>query len=435
VDVQKTGAWAVLPVEGVVVVIPLHYDILVPNSATGSTRAIRGSRLLSKANKAPRIVATVTAHPSAAPKRFAELISGRYRNDGRETVRLTMSQRAERNRLITDAANGGLIYESVDACPLCRETSQPVITCKDCYGLPFQMTCCPGCGLVYAVERLNTASLARFYSEFYRNLYEPDIGQDTLGTRFVEVRAIMSRTSGQIIETLGLSPDTDIIAEIGAGGGWNLVPFADREFRTVGFDYDPRLLELGRAHGIEMHDLGQASAPSVLDRQVSLLLAHEVLEHVPDPFAFLVELNTMLRPGGYLYLTVPPLDDIPFGYAGGDPLQEFQLAHLTLFDGKTLEAFLDISGFRILSPRPDLRLIAQKVGAPARRSRAIPGNHRRNMRRLAFAELMGRHIWSGIYRLCGHNYQTYMRITKVVGSILSAKRRRTVIERKLRTGI
>lgn len=348
---------------------------------------------------------------------------------------LSQTQILARQRFLAAVQDGALVYEIVPACLLCGDTRQPVITQKDAYGLPCTMTCCPGCGLIYAVRRLNAESLGRFYSVYYRDLYEADVQADSLGERFADERTRMAKPAAQIVSTLNLSAAIDIVAEIGAGGGWNLIPFTDMGFRTIGFDYDPRLLDLGRSHGIEMHNLGEVVASAQLCGEASLLLAHEVLEHVMDPFSFLADLNAILKPGGYLYLTVPPLNDIPFGYAAGDPLQEFQMAHLTLFDEKTLEAFLAMAGFRIVSPRPDLRLIAQRVGKPQRRSISIPGNYRRNMRRLNFADRIGRHIWSTLFNLYGRNYRSYMRITKLVAAMCSARRRNALLERKTRTGV
>jgi 2-polyprenyl-3-methyl-5-hydroxy-6-metoxy-1,4-benzoquinol methylase len=408
---------------GVVVAVSFHYDICTAGHATGVIDALR-----------PQIPPMTTTSTSGLDRPEA-LISSRYKYDGQATTPLTTAQIAARDRFVAATSGGTLQFETVKECPLCRDTRQPVIARKDGYGIRVDTTCCPGCGLVYAADRLNGESIQRFYSEYYRDLYEADVGGTALMDRFAQARATSTRSTKKIVQSLGLSPVTDIIAEIGAGGGWNLVPFADLGFRTMGFDYDPRLLDLGRAQGIEMHDLNDAPASEKLPDNVALLLAHEVLEHVADPYTFLAELNGMVRPGGHLYLTVPPLPDIPFGYALGDPLREFQLAHLTLLDEETLSAFLAQAGFRITARRPDLRLIAQRVGEPVRQPALIPGNHRRNMRRLRISDRIARHAWPVMYAICGGRYASYMRVTKLFGAIISGSRRRALLERKTSAGV
>lgn len=373
---------------------------------------------------------------ASIPARSVQLLSERYRDDGRIVNNLSEAQRRERERFLLAIRDGAFTFEDVAFCPLCEERRQPIISCKESYGLPLQMTCCPGCGLVYVVRRLDDASLQRFYSEFYRNLYEANVATEALSDRFTDVRATKGHITQQIIKTLSLSPDKDVVVEIGAGGGWNLSLFAEHKFRAVGFDYDERLLELGRSRGIEMYNLTQGNSLSRVAGQASLLLAHEVLEHVTDPFSFLAELNAAIRPDGFLYLTVPSLNEIPFGYALGDPLQEFQLAHLFLFDESTLEAFLSMAGFKVVAPRKDLRLIAQRVGDPKRQKITIPANHTRNMRKLRFSENVARHFWTPLYNVVfGRRYAPYMKAARLLGMVLSSSRRRAFMDRRLRSGV
>jgi len=364
-----------------------------------------------------------------------ELLSQRYAADGKPVARLTQAQKAGITRFRDAVARGKLTYEDVPACLLCGETEQPVISEKDNQGLPHLLVCCPGCGFIYAVRRLDGESLGSYYSTFYRDMNEGETTPAIVDARFAEARAVMAAAQAKMVAALGLKRD-DTVVELGAGGGWNLAPIADAGFRAIGFDYDPKFIAYGRERGIEMHNLVETSPDKVVPEGAALVVVREVVEHVADPFTFLAEINSYLRPDGYLYLTAPSLAEIPFGYAAGDPLEEFQIPHLYLFDEFTLPAFLEMAGFRLRSQRADLKLIAQRVAKPARVQHRIPGNYARAMRRLRFAETIARHLWSTLYRrILGRNYRRYFKLTRLVALTLSGSRRATFLERRRRTGL
>lgn len=363
------------------------------------------------------------------------LLGRRYRDGGQPIIALSETQHRERTRFLDACAAGILNFEAVPACALCGETHQPLITRSDAYGVPCDMTCCPGCGFIYATRRMDDPSVALFYSEYYRNLYEAAPSTAFSTARFDEVRVVGGKIAAKMVSYLGLGPGA-VVAETGAGAGWNLAPFRDLGLRCIGFDYDERFLELGRIQGIEMYNLNSVDPHSVLPKGADLLLAREVLEHVKDPFDFLSDMNGLIRESGHLYLTVPSLHEIPFGYALGDPLQEFQLAHLSLFDQRTLSAFLSMSGFTPLAQRPDLRLIAKKISEPSRRLVRMPHNAKANMRRLRFSEHVARHFWTPLYNIVfKRRYSGYMKAARLIGMVLSRTRRHAFMDRRLRSGV
>lgn len=101
--------------------------------------------------------------------------------------------------------------------------------------------------------------------------------------------------------------------EVGFGAGDVLCALGRRGLRGAGIDFSEEAAracqERLRAEGLEGRlrvacgDL--ASLPDEVGRDYDLAIAFEVLEHIEDDVAALGTLRRLLRPGGYLLLSVP----------------------------------------------------------------------------------------------------------------------------------
>ena len=95
-------------------------------------------------------------------------------------------------------------------------------------------------------------------------------------------------------------PDA-LLVDLGCGGGL-MAPHVHRlGYRHVGVDIGESGLRTARAHGVTAVRASAAAVP-LADGCAHVVLAGEVLEHVPDPVAVLAECARLLRPGGTLVL-------------------------------------------------------------------------------------------------------------------------------------
>jgi hypothetical protein len=98
-----------------------------------------------------------------------------------------------------------------------------------------------------------------------------------------------------------------------------------------------------------------------MDGRHDLVVAIGVLEHLPDPRAFLRRVRAALSDDGLLYLSVPNFLQ--------NPADLFTLDHVSRFDPRTLEAVLAADGFEIVAqdaPATRVSMVTLARPAPAR---------------------------------------------------------------------
>jgi SAM-dependent methyltransferase len=108
-----------------------------------------------------------------------------------------------------------------------------------------------------------------------------------------------------IISKFRLPPNAEIL-DVGTSTGSNLRLLRDLGFAHVtGVDQSPEAIRFCASKGLGLVRLGDIRALEFPDQRFDLVLATDVIEHVDDDVGALQELRRVLKPGGYLLLTVP----------------------------------------------------------------------------------------------------------------------------------
>jgi 2-polyprenyl-3-methyl-5-hydroxy-6-metoxy-1,4-benzoquinol methylase len=273
------------------------------------------------------------------------LISERYEDDRVPIVVLNDVQEEEIAEYNRRVLNGTYKRSVVLKCVICGSGDGYILAEKDRYGISMDTVVCSDCGLIFTKDRLDEKSFKKFYTEQYRDMYEGkrfSWSERELQTYF-QSNGIGSRFVDNILRVSRLKPAA-LILEIGAGGGWNLIPFKERGFRVIGYDYDERFLDFGRSNGLDLRQ-GGAKEAAKNQEKADLVLLIDVIEHFDTPLVELEMIRAILKEDGQVFVKTPGLRAALYGRAGGDLLGYLQNAHTYLFERKTLEMVMEKAGF------------------------------------------------------------------------------------------
>jgi SAM-dependent methyltransferase len=214
--------------------------------------------------------------------------------------------------------------------------------------------------------------------------------------------ALYASASGKLWQPEGVRPDHRLVADtllrhlqggsvldIGCGSG-ALLSLLPERFRRCGIEIGVEARTMAAAHGVEL--LGSNIADlDTLDRSFDAIVACDVVEHFPNPKAFIESVMRQLRPGGLLLLSTGDASAWLWRLCGGNfwycqyaehlsfvsprwladqdssgaelvELQRFAYGSLTLASRIKLSALL---GFYLLAPTTFGRWLAGKRGLAA----------------------------------------------------------------------
>lgn len=168
------------------------------------------------------------------------------------------------------------------------------------------------CAEDFAPEQL-AASLEAVYEQVAR---PPSVGDEAayFGNQVRKSDRKIATQYGRMFRLAGLArrlPQGTAL-DVGCGAGPGLRYLASRGVDAVGIDASLYALKEARAL-VTSRGLVQTDARGTMpfrDGVFGLVVASEVIEHLPDGVPFLRECRRLLRPGGVLLLTTPNLWDI-----------------------------------------------------------------------------------------------------------------------------
>ena len=196
---------------------------------------------------------------------------------------------------------------------------------------------CQACETVSALEYADPADV---YTDGYM-FGETDFGLDVRHPEFQRYLAQVARRRMQIIEESTGGPGR--LLDVGSGTGEVMIAARDRGWEIQGVEPERTGAAFAQERGLPV-EVAMLEDSGVPERAWDVVSAFHVLEHVPDPPAFLRTLARWARPGGHLVVEVPNFASLQRrrlrqGWSGLRPLE-----HITHFTPKTLERLLRADG-------------------------------------------------------------------------------------------
>ena len=213
-------------------------------------------------------------------------------------------------------------------------------------GWPLIKQSCACCGLAQHAVALSGADLKRIFASGYALNSKPPNQYDA-----ARARQYAEWIAAQVE---GWAPSS--IYEIGCGNGAMLTELACRfpHARVSGIEPSPTAAELARAQGFAV-DIGFFPEDECAHKRYQLIVAVNVIEHTPDPLAFLQAVKRRLAPDGRLILIFPDGDRPSTELLILDHLHSFtkcaiqQLVHRAGLGWVDLAQAHGASGFQILT--------------------------------------------------------------------------------------
>jgi len=235
-------------------------------------------------------------------------------------------------------------YTEAAPCPLCHKPTRQVLTTKLRRGAGIVFYCEPCLhGFLVPDEQLDAKA---YYAESYRQEYSHNAEAAATNARelFDVYRNYQSDRLGAIRPYLST---TTRLLEVGASSGQFLVNIKDGVALVHAIELDTACCAFMRNELAITADSEYLRESNFADETYDVVCSFQVMEHVPDPVAFLRDLRQSTKIGGTIFVEVPNLCDPLLSVWGVSAYQQFfyHSAHLHYFTEASLAQVATEAGF------------------------------------------------------------------------------------------
>ncbi|MFA4994366.1 MAG: class I SAM-dependent methyltransferase [Bdellovibrionales bacterium] len=239
--------------------------------------------------------------------------------------------------------------------PFCKACHHPLDAakaagCKD----GFDLLVCPQCGTVTISPFPTHEDLIKFYQD-YKDKADYRAKQDK------KIRRSLRRIKRMIRLTSG-----NRFLDVGCNYGFAVMAALRLGLDARGIDIDGAAIENNKkVIGGYLFSATSVEEYAAQGHKVDMLYTSEVIEHVPNPDAFVKSLSTLLAPGGILYLTTPDAGHFAVPRRLETWKEIMPPEHITYFTRRGLTHLFEKHGLKVrkffFCLKPSLRVLAEKI--------------------------------------------------------------------------
>ena len=297
--------------------------------------------------------------PPQDAQAIADAVLGLFR-DPRRVQEMKRQEQKRFEELFTVGRHMRLlerVYEDVlgldtrRVCPVCGNIGARVVESSE--QSDYRVLRCLACSFTFVWPQPEQIKLAENYSAEY---YEPWIGKQS------RARQGMWKKRLSLLDSFAGRKGS--LLDAGCGEGSFLTAAKKEGWQVTGTEISAFACEKAEQTGIKAWR-GQLQELGLKEKSFDAITAWHVLEHVPEPMAFLKEARRLVREDGVFILAVPNLDCLPLRWAyrlfKGKRLVLFDPGnrelHLSFFSKQTITLALARAGFRVESVTADHGII------------------------------------------------------------------------------
>ena len=262
---------------------------------------------------------------------------------------------AETSVLTTDHHSTTTTQESPR---IAAETPRNIVACNYCGSKNTHAYCpanglglvqCRDCDLVYVGMRPDAEALYRLYEQsYFQNNDSGVVGYTDYIRDEFNIRKTAQRRARHIEQYI--QPGKMI--DVGCAMGFFIDEMAKRGWQVEGLDVSKFATQYVQQHFGHVASNGSFTDVALAEGAYDLVTMFDVIEHVPDPQAYMRRAAQILRMGGVYELATPDVHSYPARLTGkrwiGYKLSE---EHIYYFSVQTLTQMLDAAGFDVVNVR------------------------------------------------------------------------------------
>lgn len=218
---------------------------------------------------------------------------------------------------------------------------------------PFKLVRCEDCGLSYVSPRYTESRTLKLYDDSYftnPGFFSGDSSRIYGYSDYGEGRDNVETMYRKIVGQMERFIKPGELLEIGSAYGYFLNQARKKGWKVSGIELSKNArASCEREFGIQAFEGPLNEFDS--SQKVDSVVFFDVLEHLHDPMKTLLDIHSMLKPGGLLVIAVPNSASWVLNFLGSrwEDLQRANSGeHLYFFNIETLSKILEKTGFEVL---------------------------------------------------------------------------------------